>query len=462
MSRKESNRVLLTIVVPFMVFGIFGASPLSAVTAFVDANGPYEGEVGEEIVFDAGGSHLSNGSQIEAFYWDWDGDGQWDESFSTPEARHTWFSAFAGEVRVYVFYSEGVDWADARVTIEGPETAVALTLGPSAALHLRSGGGQSFGFNETTGVFDFELAGATMMLVPPVNQSGEPDDDAPVGTWSTLYTVPLGNGSDYTATLTGNQAGPFELRLQGIQDGTRVSNAFLAGQIKQGETIQVDISVSFIGGNLQVDAGPLVYSSEMAVDPDDEIELAVQPGGRYSTVIAISETEGVRPLQGVALTSTELNGGLYAIPVSDVSFTPNGFDVEAGSQQEVIMTVDVPPFFLGQVAGTVTVKTIKGPSEEIDLIVRKAGAHAPTIEVVSPVYGVVGSPVEFDATGSYDKDGGIESYCWDWDLTGQYECFDGPVAEHAWNRSFSGVVRLRVVDDEGNQAQQYVQVVIAD
>jgi len=368
-------------------------------------------------------------------------------------------------VRVYVYFDGGVDWAEAQVTIKGTETALAFTAGSSTGLHLRALGGGSMGVNDSTGLFDLGLAGATMTLVPPTNAVGELDEDAPVSTWNTLFTVPLTNGPEYTATLTGNQTGPFELRVQGIQDGRAVSDAFLVGDINQGETVQIDVSVSYINGNLQVQTGQLEYFPEMEVDPNDVIELGAQPGGRYSTTITIREMEGLRPLSGVAVTCTELVGTTVTIPALNISFSPNGFDVAAGGEQEVVMTVDVPTSFLGEVTGTVTVETAEGQSEEIDLIVRKAGRYPPIVETVSPVYGFVGEPVQFDAGGSYDPDGGIESFCWDWDLTGQYECYDGPdgwFPRHTWNRVFSGLVHLRVTDTDGYVTERYVQVVVTE
>ncbi len=456
---SEKSRLLFKIPFGlFLVLGFLGTNPLYAQSIFVSAGGPYEGDVGEEIEFDASLSAMSDGSAIDGYYWDWDGDGEWDECFTLPEAKHTWHSAYSGKVRLYIFYPGGVDWADARVTVEGPETAVAITLGASATLHLRADGGKTIGFDDD-GLFSMDIAGATMTLVPPTNAA----DDTPLSQYSTLLTVPLTHTDSFVLTLTGATAGSFEVRLQGLQDGKVVSDEFLVGQIAVDEEIRVSVVAGVSDGNLTVKAGPVRYSPEMEVDPDDKIELNVQPGGRYETTITISETEGLRPLLGVALTCTELTGEVYTIPVSDISFSENGFNVAAGSKQDVVMAVEIPDYFLGQVTGTLTVSCAAADqSEEIEVIVRKAGTHAPMIEVESPVYGVVNAAVEFDATGSADIDGEIDKYCWDWNLTGKYECVDGPVVSHTWNFPFSGVVRLRVVDDEGNTSETYVQVVITE
>ena len=456
----EKSRLLFTIPFGlFLVLGLCGVQPLVAQTAFVSAGGPYEADVGEEIEFDAGLSAMSDGSEIDGYYWDWNGDGQWDECFTLPEAKHTWHSAFSGTVRLFIFGPDGVNWADAHVTVEGPETAIAITLGASASLHLRADGGRVIGMDDDSDLFQMDIAGATLTLVPPDGADG----DTSLDLYSTLLTIPLTNNNSFVLTLTGETASPFEVRLQGIQDGEVVSDEFVAGDIAPDEQIEIDIAATVSGGNLTVKAGALRYCPGMEVDPDDKIELDVQPGGRYETTITIKETEGFRPIQGVALTCTELTGEVYTIPVSDISFSENGFDVPAGGEKKVTMAIEIPDYFLGQVTGTLTVScAASDDSEEIDVIVSKAGTHAPMIEIESPVYGVIGSPVEFDATGSIDIDGEIDKYCWDWNLTGQYECVDGPVISHTWDAAFTGVVRLRVVDDEGNASEKYIQVVITE
>ena len=462
MSSRKSNKVLRRMSGLLIILSLLWGSPLWADGVFVSAGGPYEGDVGDEIELDASGSYMLGDGEIDGYYWDWDKDGQWDECFCSATAKHTWHSAFSGYVRVYIFYPGGVDWADAYVKIEGPETSMSITVSSNAELRLRDEMGRFLGLNPDTGLFDMDIAGVTMTAVSPTVDGVAELKEAPTTVYGMKYTLPLVHGSTYDLTLTGVATGWFEVQVEGFEDGTCCSNEYLVGMINDGEEIKVEVSACCEDGSLEIDCGPLRYCPEMEVDPDDEIELIVQPGGRYETTITISETKGLRPLCGIVLTCSELTGTPYTIPVSDISFNVNGFNVAAGGKQDVVMTVEIPEFFIGQVTGTVTVQCAGDNREEIDVVVRKAGVHAPTIEVVSPVYGVVGAPVEFDATGSSDRDGGVEEYCWDWGLTGEYECFDDPVCEHTWDEAFTGVVHLRVVDDEGNATEQYVQVVITE
>ncbi|MCX6647232.1 MAG: PKD domain-containing protein [bacterium] len=57
-------------------------------------------------------------------------------------------------------------------------------------------------------------------------------------------------------------------------------------------------------------------------------------------------------------------------------------------------------------------------------------------------------PVNFDASDSYDSDGTIVSYEWDWDFDGIYDDI-GSQVQHAWSEQGSYEVQLRVTDDLG-------------
>jgi hypothetical protein len=462
MSAKESSEVFGKIYGLLIVLGLLWAAPLYANGVSVSAGGPYEGKVGEEIELDASLSYMLDGSEVGGYYWDWDKDGEWDECFGGPYATHTWHSAFSGKVRLYLFYPGGVDWADAQVKITGPETALSVTASSNVELSLEDERGRHIGINEDTGLFDVEIAGATLVLVPPATASDPEAEEIPLSAWAMQYNVPLVHGSTYDLTLTGVEAGPFEVCIQGLEDGTCVAEQTYQDTISEGEKMRLEVAACCNDGSLNVACNGLIYCPEMKVDPDDEIEIFVQPGGRYDTTITISETEGLRPLCSVAMTCSELTGNIDSIPISNIQFTPSTFSVPASSTQEVLLTIEVPDTFFGPVTGTVTVECAGDLRREIELIVRRGEFHGPIIQVVSPVYGIAGIPVEFDASGSQDLDGTIETYCWDWNLTGEYECFEGPVCEHTWDSAFTGVVHLRVVDNHGVAAQQYVQIVITE
>ena len=70
-----------------------------------------------------------------------------------------------------------------------------------------------------------------------------------------------------------------------------------------------------------------------------------------------------------------------------------------------------------------------------------------------------GDPVDFDASGSYDPDGSLVSYEWDFDGDGTYDrTTSGPDLSHMYPGLFSGFATLRVTDDDGNSALASVLV----
>src|SRR5690606_7457651 len=61
----------------------------------------------------------------------------------------------------------------------------------------------------------------------------------------------------------------------------------------------------------------------------------------------------------------------------------------------------------------------------------------------------VNQTVTVDASGSYDPDGTITVYEWDWDNNGVYEeSFSMPTTTHVWSTSGEYPVSLRVTDND--------------
>jgi lysophospholipase L1-like esterase len=65
----------------------------------------------------------------------------------------------------------------------------------------------------------------------------------------------------------------------------------------------------------------------------------------------------------------------------------------------------------------------------------------------------VGEPIEFDASGSYDPDGTLVRYDWDFDGDGTVDqTTAGPVVSRTYTAPFEGFGTLRVTDDRGQSA----------
>jgi hypothetical protein len=75
----------------------------------------------------------------------------------------------------------------------------------------------------------------------------------------------------------------------------------------------------------------------------------------------------------------------------------------------------------------------------------------PIADASGPYSGEVGEPIVFDGSHSFDPDGWIVLYEWNFDSDGVFDFSSaGPIAEHAYTSEFSGVVTLRVTDNEAN------------
>jgi PKD repeat protein len=72
--------------------------------------------------------------------------------------------------------------------------------------------------------------------------------------------------------------------------------------------------------------------------------------------------------------------------------------------------------------------------------------------VANPDSGEVPLTVEFDATSSFDPDGEIVSYEWDFDGDGRYDDAEGEVVEYEFTQEGTYEVSLRVTDNNGDSA----------
>lgn len=87
----------------------------------------------------------------------------------------------------------------------------------------------------------------------------------------------------------------------------------------------------------------------------------------------------------------------------------------------------------------------------------------PVADGNGPYEGSQGQSVHFDASKSYDEDGTIFSYQWDWNNDGSYDnSSSSPTIEHTWNNPLSeGIVGLQVTDNNGLSSTDKILVNIS-
>jgi len=89
--------------------------------------------------------------------------------------------------------------------------------------------------------------------------------------------------------------------------------------------------------------------------------------------------------------------------------------------------------------------------------------EAPHAQPGGPYVGTLGVNITFDAGGSFDADGAIMQYDWDWDGDGVYEqSTTNPVVDHTWDEAFSGVVWLRVIDNDNLTNEASADLMVRD
>ncbi|MEZ5383868.1 MAG: PKD domain-containing protein, partial [Microthrixaceae bacterium] len=71
------------------------------VKALADAGGPYLGTTGEAVELDASVSVVPGGT-IVSYEWDFDGDGSYDQTTTTPKTTHTYGAPFDGKLKVRI------------------------------------------------------------------------------------------------------------------------------------------------------------------------------------------------------------------------------------------------------------------------------------------------------------------------------------------------------------------------
>ena len=83
------------------------------------------------------------------------------------------------------------------------------------------------------------------------------------------------------------------------------------------------------------------------------------------------------------------------------------------------------------------------------VLYKKFEREPPVADAGGPYAGYEGSVITFDASSSHDPDGSVATYEWDLDGDGNYDDGTGVTATHTWLDDYSGIVGVKVTDNDG-------------
>ncbi len=464
MFERKSQLLRPAALVPVVMVLLIVAASTAALAAGggpinVSSGGDYGGTVGVPVALNAGASTNGDGGQIMGYYWDWFGDGMF-ECLSLPKSEHTWYSAYSGEMVLQIWDEhDDLGVGETRVTITGPTNILTATLNSNADLHVTGPRNYHTGLSSHSGVLKTQLPGSSFTVLDPSGEKVAYNNKTPDEGCTQVISWPLYIAGTYQAKVVGTADGPFELTLRATQDDATVLEKTVTGTICEGETAVVNVTGSYADGKLVVTSGEPTYSPGLCVEPS-EISLVVTAGSTYEVPLTVREAFLRASLTSVTFSNEDIAGPVNKVAAGAIAFAPQNFTLDAGGETQVIATIPVPMAFMGKATGSIVVTSANGARGVVRLTISTPGKCSPHCNGIIPVTGLVGQAVTFDAGDSYDPDGNIELYGWDWDNDGDFQYTDWPVITHTWDAPFAGKVRLIIFDNDDMCADTYVDVTI--
>ena len=192
-------------------FNLYGDPDCYLLTVFpngfpiADANGPYTGDEGSPVTFDASGSVDPEAMPMD-YRWDFDGDDTWDTDWSTsPTAEYTWGDDYSGTVNLEVRDEIGkTDITATTVTIQNVAPTAAFDAldqpNPQFILPYQEltfiGAFTDPGWEDTHAT-TWDFGDATVISGDVTEENDEPDSTGTI-TGEHSYAAP----GTYTVTLT--------------------------------------------------------------------------------------------------------------------------------------------------------------------------------------------------------------------------------------------------------------------
>ncbi|MDH3646052.1 MAG: PKD domain-containing protein [Gammaproteobacteria bacterium] len=424
------------------------AQPMPPVS---DPNGPYSGQVGDNIAFDGSGSSDPDGN-IVSYMWDF-GDGTAMGMGITP--THTYGSAGTFTVTLEVIDNDGLtDTATTTATISAqPQPPVADPNGPYSGLvgdsiAFDGSGSSDPDGNIVTYAWDFGDGSSGSGQNPTHSYSGAgtftvtltvTDNDGLTGSASTTATIspqpqpPVADPNGPYSGLVGDSIA-FDGSGSSDPDGNIVTYAWDFGDGSSGSGQNPTHSYSGAG----------TFTVTLTVTDNDGLT------GSASTTATISPqpqppvADPNGPYSGLVGDSIAFDGSGSSDPDGNiVTYAWDFGDGSSGSGQN--------PTHSYSSAGTFSVTLTVTDNDGLTGSASTAATIspqpvAPTADPNGPYAAQVGESITFDGSGSVDPDGNIVSYDWNF---GDGGTGTGVSPSHAYSAEGTFTVTLTVTDNDG-------------
>ena len=450
-----------------------------------DAGGPYNGHVLSSITFNASGSSdVEDG--LVGYRWDFTGDGIWDTEWaSSPTTTHSYSAAGTYTVKLQVKDDEeqyDEDTTTALITEVTNRQPIADAGGPYTArinkIVVFNGkasvdpDGSIVGYRwdfTGDGVYDTEWLDTTT-TTHTFSKTGTytavlqvKDNDDAIDTDTTTITITSNSpptadaGGPYTADVgeellfdgsaSGDSDGPltgyrWDVTGDGVWDTNWLPDSFFSYEYEIVGTFTVLLQVR---------------DSDRATDSDTAVATitvnsppTADAGGPYTGVTDI-------PVTFDASESSDIDGSIVGYRWD---FTGDGI-----YDTSWIMSAQQHTY---AVAGTYTVKVqVKDDDSALDTdtaTVTISSNNVPIADAGGPYSGFVNDEISLDASASYDSDGSIVGYRWDFTNDGVYDTSWSTTAHITRQYGFAGtyVATVQVQDNDGAQSTNSATVTITD
>lgn len=422
--------------------------------------GPYSGEEGCEIIFNASDSFDPDDDPLQ-FRWDFDNDGIWDTDYSTDAtATYTWYDDYSGTVVVEVYDGVESDIATTTVTVNNVVPIVdagpSLTVNEGDLVTIEPTFTDPGSTDTHTATIDWGDGGPVTIIDPATS----PLYDSHTYYDNEVYTVTVtvtdddgGVGTD-TLVVTVNDLGP-------------TANAGPDQTIDEGNTINVDGS----GSTSHPDA-IVLYEWDWTSDGiyDDTGITATSPpyndDGVYTVMLRVTDDDGSIDTDTLTLTVNDLG------PTAEFTWSPEPQD-EGSPVQFTDLSTSYPDNIVSWYwdFGDGGTSTLQNPSHTygdngiytVTLTVTdddgsiNSISHDVTINNIAPIANagidhIGDEPSTFTFTGSHTDPGTLDTHTYEWDFDYDGVTFDvdvtGNGVSNTWEDDFDGTVALRVTDDD--------------